>query len=319
MPGFIMVNGQSYGAGTPVMVTQEQYDALPDSKYSDNIMYLIKDGSEPEDVEFTDAAANIFYDNSESSLQADNVQRALDELSVMKREVMAPYGYFGVEYDIDELMSLVREGEWGKFAIGDYFIETTSSGEKIMWEVAGKNSYLHCGDTELNKNHIVCCPRDCLETYYKFNTTNTNAGGYAASLMPANLETEANKFSSKLQGYMTTIRRLENNKGGWAWASRRILLPGIVELCGSPGFADGWSGGAFNQLPLFVGGNAHILKGAGFNKKKNGRVHFWTADSSAANSTNFCHFTSDGYSTNSGAANDLPLAPLIVLSNPDNS
>ena len=238
----------------------------------------------------------------------------LNDYEVMKREIMAPYGYFGIEWGLDDLMALVKAGSWDKFAVGDYFIETTSSGEKIMWEVAGKNSYLHCGDTELNKNHIVCCPRDCLETYYKFNTSHTNAGGYAASLMPANLETEANKFSSKLQGYMTTIRRLENNKGTWAWASRRIFLPGIVELCGSNGFADGYSGGAFNQLQLFTGGNAHILKGAGFNKKKAGRFYFWTADPSAANTTNFCAFTSNGYSNNYGAADDLALAPLIVLS-----
>ena len=211
-------------------------------------------------------------------------------------------------------MALVKAGSWDKFAVGDYFIETTSSGEKIMWEVAGKNSYLHCGDTELNKNHIVCCPRDCLETYYKFNTSHTNAGGYAASLMPANLETEANKFSSKLQGYMTTIRRLENNKGTWAWASRRIFLPGIVELCGSNGWADAWSGGAFNQLQLFTGGNAHILKGAGFNKKKAGRVGFWSEDPSAAYTTSFCIFNGDGNSNYIGAASDLALAPLIVLS-----
>ena len=238
----------------------------------------------------------------------------LNDYEVMKREIMAPYGYSGIEWNIDDLMTLVKAGSWDKFAVGDYFIETTSSGEKIMWEVAGKNSYLHCGDTELNKNHIVCCPRDCLETYYKFNTSHTNAGGYAASLMPANLETEANKFSSKLQGYMTTIRRLENNKGTWAWAARRIFLPGIVELCGSNGFADHWSGGAFNQLQLFTGGNAHILKGAGFNKKKAGRVNFWTADPSAANTTYFCNFNHAGDSHSNGAANDLALAPLIVLS-----
>lgn len=238
----------------------------------------------------------------------------LNDYEVMKREIMAPYGYFGIEWGLDDLMALVKAGSWDKFAVGDYFIETTSSGEKIMWEVAGKNSYLHCGDTELNKNHIVCCPRDCLETYYKFNTSHTNAGGYAASLMPANLETEANKFSSKLQGYMTTIRRLENNKGAWAWASRRIFLPGIAELCGSNGFADGYSGGAFNQLQLFTGGNAHILKGAGFNKKKAGRVGFWTADPSAASTTDFCLFDYNGNSGYYGAANALALAPLIVLS-----
>ena len=196
----------------------------------------------------------------------------LKDYEVMKREIMAPYGYFGIEWNIDDLMALVKAGQWDKFAVGDYFIETTSSGEKIMWEVAEKNSHY---------------------------PSHTNGGGYAASLMPANLETEANKFSSKLQGYMTTIRRLENNKGTWAWASRRIFLPGIVELCGSPGFADQWSGGAFNQLQLFTGGNANILK---------------TADPSAANATDFCIFDHSGDSAAYGAANDLALAPLIVLS-----
>lgn len=243
-----------------------------------------------------------------------DIDELTNDYAAMKREQMAPYGYFGIEWDIDELMTLVRTSKWDKFAIGDYFIETTSANEKIMWEVAGKNPYLHCGDAELTTPHIVCCPRDCLETYYRYNTTDANAGGYSASLMPANLETEANKFSSKLQSYMTTIRRLENNKGTWAWASRRIFLPGNPELVGFPGWADIWGGGAFNQLPLFVGGNAHLLKGAGFNKSKAARMWYWTADPSGAHTTYFCSFNSDGGSGGHYASADGCVAPLIVLS-----
>ena len=236
------------------------------------------------------------------------------DYAIQKREQMASYGYFGAEWNIDDLMTLVKAGSWDKFAIGDYFIETNTAGEKILFEVTGKNSYLHCGNTELTAPHIVVSPRDCLQTYYKYNSSNTNAGGYAASLMPANLETEAKKFTTKLQGYMTTIRRLENNKGTWAWASRRIFLPGNPELVGFHGFADMWDGGAFNQLPLFVGGNAHLLKGAGFNKSKAARMWYWTADPSAANTTNFCYFDDYGYSSGTGASNDGGVAPLIVLS-----
>ena len=236
------------------------------------------------------------------------------DYEILKREQMASYGYYGVEWNIDDLMTLVKAEKWDKFAVGDYFVETNTAGEKVLFEVTGKNSYLHCGDTELSKPHIVASPRDCLETYYKYNTSNTNAGGYAASLMPANLETEANKFTSKLQGYMTTIRRMENNKGAWAWASRRIFLPGNPELVGFHGFADMWDGGAFNQLPLFVGGNAHLLKGAGFNKKKAARMWYWTADPSAAYSTTFCIFYYYGDSNHSYASNDGGVAPLIVLS-----
>ena len=232
------------------------------------------------------------------------------DYAIQKREQMASYGYFGAEWNIDDLMTLVKAGSWDKFAIGDYFIETNTAGEKILFEVTGKNSYLHCGDTELTAPHIVVSPRDCLQTYYKYNSSNTNAGGYAASLMPANLETEAKKFTTKLQGYMTTIRRLENNKGTWAWASRRIFLPGNPELVGFHGFADVWDGGAFNQLPLFVGGNAHLLKGAGFNKSKAARMWYWTADPSAANTTNFCNFNNNGNSNNNNASNDGGVAQI---------
>lgn len=236
------------------------------------------------------------------------------DYEILKREQMASYGYFGAEWNIDDLMTLVKAQKWDKFAIGDYFIETNTAGEKILFEVTGKNSYLHCGDTELNKPHIVVSPRDCLQTYYKYNSSNTNARGYAASLMPVNLETEAEKFTTKLQGYMTQIWRLENNKGTWEWASRRIFLPGNPELMGFHGWADGYDGGAFNQLPLFVGGNAHLLKGAGFNKSTAARMWYWTADPYAANATDFCAFNSNGNSGGIGASYDGGVAPLIVLS-----
>lgn len=237
------------------------------------------------------------------------------DFEIQKREQMASYGYFGAEWNIDDLMTLVKAGKWDKFAIGDYFIETNTVGEKIQFEVTGKNSYLHCGDNhKLTKPHIVASPRDCLQTYYKFNTSNTNAGGYAASLMPANLETEANKFTSKLQGYMTSIRRMENNKGTWAWATRRIFLPGNHELTGFHGWSDYWDGGTFNQLPLFVGGNAHLLKGAGYNKSKAARIRYGTADPVSANTTDFCNFGDDGVSGPAGASSEGGVAPLIVLS-----
>ena len=135
-----------------------------------------------------------------------------DDFAIMKREIMAPYGYFGIEQNLDTLMGYVRAGQWDKFAIGDYFIDIRTNGQKVMWEVADKNGYLHCGDTPLESNNIICVPRDCLEETQQYNTSNTNTGGFAASLMPAALETIAGTFSAKLQGYMATVKRLENNK-----------------------------------------------------------------------------------------------------------
>ena len=307
-------------------INKWQQDALKkieESKQSNMIQEFPTEEFDPENPEDETTkqlrdeiiSALLAYTMNEKILKvvSDHGVLAAD-YAILKREQMASYGYFGAEWNIDDLMTLVKAGSWDKFAIGDYFIETNTAGEKILFEVTGKNSYLHCGDTELTAPHIVVSPRDCLQTYYKYNSSNTNAGGYAASLMPANLETEAKKFTTKLQGYMTTIRRLENNKGTWAWASRRIFLPGNPELVGFHGFADMWDGGAFNQLPLFVGGNAHLLKGAGFNKSKAARMWYWTADPSAANTTYFCRFYAGGGSGNRGAANDGGVAPLIVLS-----
>ena len=44
------------------------------------------------------------------------------------------------------------------------------------------------------------------------------------------------------------------------------------------------------------------------------RMWYWTADPSAANTTNFCDFHFNGSSYYYGAANDGGVAPLIVLS-----
>lgn len=237
-----------------------------------------------------------------------------DDFAIMKREIMAPYGYFGIEQNLDTLMGYVRAGQWDKFAVGDYFIDTRTNGQKVMWEVADKNGYLRCGDTPLESNNIICVPRDCLEETQRYNTSNTNTGGFAASLMPAALETIAGTFSAKLQGYMATVRRLENNKGGWAWASRRISLPSINEMLGHKGWADQYSGGPVcHSLALFIGGNAHVMKGRGFNKSAALRQWYWLADPSAANTAYFCGVNFNGDSYYYGASSAGGLAPLIVL------
>lgn len=237
-----------------------------------------------------------------------------DDFAIMKREIMAPYGYFGIEQNLDTLMGYVRAGQWDKFAVGDYFIDTRTNGQKVMWEVADKNGYLHCGDTSLESNNIICVPRDCLEETQQYNTTNTNTGGFAASLMPAALETIAGTFSAKLQGYMATVRRLENNKGSWAWASRRISLPSVNEMLGHQGWADQFSSGPVcHSLALFTGGNAHVMKGRGFNKSAASRQWYWLADPSASNTTGFCSVYSRGDSNNGDASIAGGLAPLIVL------
>ena len=239
-----------------------------------------------------------------------------DAFEIMKREVMAPYGYFGIEQNIDTLMGWVRAGQWDKFAIGDYFIDTRSNGQKVMWEIADKNGYLHCGDlgNGLTTNNIICIPRDCLEEAQMYNATDTNTGGFAASLMPAALEKIAGTFSAKLQGYMATIRRMENNNGSYAWATRRISLPSVTEVFGHRGCSDHLAGSPVcHSLALFTGGNVHLMKGRGFNNPTASRQWYWLADPSAVKTTNFCYVASNGPSMDCAATYPGGLAPLIVL------
>lgn len=55
-------------------LTQAEYDALPDTKYTDGIEYFITD-AEPLD------ASTIAYDNTASKMTATNVQAGIDELN----------------------------------------------------------------------------------------------------------------------------------------------------------------------------------------------------------------------------------------------
>lgn len=56
-------------------ITQEQYDALPESKLTDNVEYRITDKG----IDSV-SASNVTYDGSASGLDAMNVQGAVDEL-----------------------------------------------------------------------------------------------------------------------------------------------------------------------------------------------------------------------------------------------
>ena len=108
--GLIMQNGISYGGVDIVKLTQAEYDALPESKNSDGILYAITDGenssgSTSKPVELTKAqyealgestktdgilyaitdgdelsAKNMAYDGSVTGL-GNNVQSAIDELN----------------------------------------------------------------------------------------------------------------------------------------------------------------------------------------------------------------------------------------------
>lgn len=202
--------------------------------------------------------------------------------------------------DVDTLMGYVRAKEHHKYAIGDYFEDNG-----VQWAVAARNWYpaWAFGDSVARPEHIVCMPVDFLATSYQFNTTNINTGGYAASLMPANMETEFGKLGSKVKAYCKQTRIYENNKGAWAAAMRSMRLPTIVEATGNQGWAnEGYSGGVCSQLPLCQNTLFRIRS-----------TWYWCLDPSSANTTYFCLVGSGGYGNLNYASSSGRVRPLIVL------
>lgn len=202
--------------------------------------------------------------------------------------------------DVDTLMGYVRAKEHHKYAIGDYFEDNG-----VQWAVAARNWYpaWAFGDSVARPEHIVCMPVDVLATSYQFNTTNINTGGYAASLMPANMETEFGKLDSKVKAYCKRTRIYENNKGAWAAIMRNMRLPTIVEVTGNQGWAnEGYSGGVCSQLPLCQNSLFRIRS-----------TWYWCLDPSSANTTRFCFVDFRGPSSYGDASRSGRVRPLIVL------
>ena len=222
--------------------------------------------------------------------------------AVMRREMDCLNGIRekGNLIDIDTLMGYVRAGEHQKYAIGDYFEDNG-----IQWAVVARNWYpaWAFGDSVSRPEHIVCMPVDFLATSYQFNTTNTNTGGYAASLMPANMETEFGKLGSKVKAYCKQTRIYENNKGAWAAATRSMRLPTIVEVTGNQGWAnEGYSGGVCSQLPLCQNSLFRIRS-----------TWYWCLDPSSSDTTSFCSVNYYGLSGSTNASSSGRVRPLIVL------
>lgn len=69
----IIKNGKTYGDRS-VSLTQAEYNALSETEKTNGTVYYIYD------VNATPQASDVAYDNTESGLDASNVQGALDEL-----------------------------------------------------------------------------------------------------------------------------------------------------------------------------------------------------------------------------------------------
>lgn len=86
------------------------------------------------------------------------------------------------------LANMSADIQAGKFRgyVGDYITMNVKVGsnatEELDFVVAGIDTFLHTGDTELNAHHIVLVPDTGFKETMKMNDSNTTTGGYYGSL-----------------------------------------------------------------------------------------------------------------------------------------
>lgn len=244
----------------------------------------------------------VTYDNlKEFKAKYDQQVNSAIQVAIREQRCINE-GIDGVEWDLDDLMTLVRNGEFNKFAIGDSFVDGN-----IHWRIHGKKTFpkwVFDGSVGETPNTITCLPDEALGKH-RYNSSDTNKGGYAVSEMPSYLEnTILPQLSAGLRSYIKETKIYENDKGtALTKVKRKMRIPTVIECTGNQGWADQYSGGICSQLPL-MRANRHRIKS----------YPYWCLDPAASNTTGFCFIGVNGISAYSTASDtSVSVRPEIVL------
>ncbi len=289
--------------GTDVLIVELASGGTKKMTYNDFIDAVVASLTGLDDSFLTkDAIVSVQTDDGEKIPAASLLYAMNEELAPLIREQRCiNNGEDGEVWDLDELMVHVRAGNYHKFAIGDAFVDNS-----VTWRIFDKRNFpkwAFDGTTGEAPHHITCLPDTALATH-RYNSSNTNTGGYAASEMPAYLnDTLYPALSTNLKSYILETQIYENNKGTWAATKRKMRIPTVIECTGTNGFADHWSGGICSQLKLMRAAR-HRIK----------TYWYWCLDPSGVDTTNFCYInnTGDSYRTNASSTTGS-VRPEIVL------
>lgn len=243
----------------------------------------------------------------------------------------------------------VNSGDFSKIHIGDYwpitvngtYHDCAANSDKTInalmkMEVAAINPYLRFGDTELNRQHVLLCSRDCMPPTLQYRSENstwydtTQVNPWLGSALYATLNDADNGIVKLVEAtdIGAYIFKGPNNKGmrayletmaagagvptTGAWSDRGVLfLPEEMEVYGSKirspkpnTIADM----LYNQWPIFAGSGRHIIKGSG---NGGGRCAWWLE--SACSAATFCNVYHNGFANTNYAANTGIRVPLCFL------
>ena len=189
--------------------------------------------------------------------------------------------------------------------IGDYLDlpSLTVDGTTYTWNatyqnlrivISGFNHYIHCGDTENKKNHILWTFKNVV-LQRRANSSDTNTGGYNASAMKTYLDgVFALGLGSALgsSDYLYTISRAISRKGSTESVRNTVFLPTEVEVFGVATYGDDQNAWNTNiQYPIYRDSSYYRCK-----KYNGSRAWWWEATPIASTSTGFCGVHSDGHS-----------------------
>ena len=186
--------------------------------------------------------------------------------------------------------------------IGDYLDlpSLTVDGTTYTWNatyqnlrivISGFNHYIHCGDTENTKNHILWTFKNVV-LQRQMNSSDTNTGGYNASAMKTYLDGVfalglGSALGSSDYLYLYTISRAISRKGSTEWVRNTVFLPTEVEIFGVATYGDDQNAWNTNiQYPIYRDSSYYRCK-----KYNGSRAWWWEATPDASNSTHFCGVT----------------------------
>ena len=211
----------------------------------------------------------------------------------------------------------ITAGTFHGMLVGDYW---TING--VKWIIADFDYWLHCGDTECVKHHLVMIPETCLYNA-KMNDTNITTGAYVGSLMyTTNLASAKSTIDTAFGSahILSHRERLANAvtdgvETGGAWVDSKVELMNEIMVYGSNIFHNcingtRWPDGNYTidktQLALFRLDNTKIV--AFYN---NNRASWWLRD--VTSSTAFADVYAYGNAGSSGASYSFGVRPAFGI------
>ena len=211
----------------------------------------------------------------------------------------------------------IDAGTFDDLFIGDYW---TIDG--VNWRIAHFDYYLHKGDTECTKHHVVIVPDSLLATSVKMNNSNVTTGGYMGSDFytgnnsNTGRATARNKVTSAFgSAHILTHRMYLTNAvtngypSGGVWTDASVELMNEINVYGCLVYTSAINGTAFpnkytidnSQFALFAHDPSRMCI----------RSSWWLRD--VASGAAFAYVSHSGLATSNGASNTDGVRPAFAI------